>query len=329
MKNYNHLNLSQRYSIESLLLSGKSKNDIADIVGVHVSTVHREVSRNKDERSGFYRASLAENKCADRHKSKSKHTTYSSEIDQYVKQGLAIQLSPEQIVGQAKETGQACVSHERIYQDIWEDKRSGGMLYKQLRNKGKRYRKRGALKDSRGLIVNRVDIDQRPKIVEQKSRVGDLEVDTVIGKNHRGAIVTINDRATGMLKMKRVKSKEAKEVTTAILELLEEWKPLIHTITSDNGKEFAMHQQIAADLNIDFYFAKPYHSWQRGANENLNGLIRQYFPKQTDFYKINDQQINQIQNRLNSRPRKRFQFKSPNQVFAATLDNNTELALIS
>ena len=329
MKNYNHLDLSQRYIIQSLLTEGRSKDYIAGTLGLHVSTIHREVSRNKDERSGLYRASLAGDKCTARHKVKHKHTTFSPGVEQFVKECLSDQLSPEQIAGLAKDMGRECVSHERIYQHIWSDKHKGGLLYKQLRNRGERYRKRGALKDTRGLITNRIDIDKRPTIVDAKSRIGDLEVDTIIGKKHRGAIVTINDRATGVLKMKRVKSKEAKEVSEAIIEPMEEWKPLIHTMTPDNGKEFAMHQQIAPTLDLDFYFAKPYHSWQRGANENLNGLIRQYLPKQTDFHQVTDLQISQIENRPNNRPIKRFQFKSPNQVFAATLDNLNKLALIT
>jgi IS30 family transposase len=223
--------------------------------------------------------------------------------------------SPEQVVGFLKQEGTACVSHERIYQHIWADKKRGGNLYKHLRTKGKRYRKRGAAKDKRGTICNKVSIEERPDIVEEKSRFGDLEIDTVIGKNHQGAIVTINDRATGMLKMKKIQKKEAALVKEAALELLQEWKPLIHTITSDNGKEFALHQDIAKELGIQFYFAHPYHSWERGANENLNGLIRQYIPKKTNFADISDQFIADIQDKPNNRPRKRLNFKSPNQTF--------------
>jgi IS30 family transposase len=179
------------------------------------------------------------------------------------------------------------------------------------------------------LIVNRIDIDQRPLIVDQKSRIGDLEEETAIGKNHRGALVTINDRATGILKMRLVRTKDARVVKEAIIELLSEYKPVIYTITIDNGKEFAEHEQIAEALNVDFYFAKPYHSWQKGANENLNGLVRQYFSKKTDFTLITEAQVEKVTNILNNRPRKRDQYKSPNEVFAATLDNQTQFALIT
>ena len=176
------------------------------------------------------------------------------------------------------------VSTERIYQFIGKDKRQGGKLYKHLRTKGKRYRKRGSLKDSRGLIMGKRGIEMRPAIVDKKERIGNLEIDLVMGKDHKGALLTINDRATGLLLMGKVESKEAHEIEAKTIELLMDWKPFIHTITSDNGKEFSSHMNIADALDIDYYFAKPYHSWQRGANENLNGLVRQYLPKMLYTY---------------------------------------------
>jgi len=165
--------------------------------------------------------------------------------------------------------------------------------------------------------------------VEQKERIGDLEIDLVIGENHKQALLTINDRATGVLFMNKVETKQAKEIESKTVELLENWSPFIFTITSDNGKEFANHQQIAQKLNIDFYFAKPYHSWQRGANENLNGLVRQYFPKNINFEKITKQQIIDVQNILNNRPRKRFGFKTPNEIYSQKLDNLASVAFIT
>ncbi|MCP4486716.1 MAG: IS30 family transposase [Gammaproteobacteria bacterium] len=156
-----------------------------------------------------------------------------------------------------------------------------------------------------------MSIDQRPSIVENRSRFGDLEADLIIGKNHNQAIVTINDRVSGMLKMKKISAKEANLVATTINEMLDDWIPFTYTITSDNGKEFADHKRIAETLQIDYYFAHPYHSWERGSNENLNGLIRQYFPKKTDFTQITDMEIENIQNKLNNRPRKRFNYQTP------------------
>lgn len=163
---------------------------------------------------------------------------------------------------------------ESIYQYIWKDKCKGGILYKKLRTLGKGYRKRSHLKDNRGFISVRVDIDKRPAIVDAKQILGDLEIDLVIGKNHKGALLTINDRSAGMLFMGKVENKVASTIEAKTIELLSDWKPVLKTITSDNGKEFANHKEIAENLEIDFYFAKPYHSWEKGANENLNGLSR-------------------------------------------------------
>lgn len=216
--------------------------------------------------------------------------------------------------------GISIVSKETIYQYIWKDKRQGGLLYKHLRTKGKRYRKRGDSNDKRGLMTDRVDISMRPEVVDKKFRIGDLEIDLVIGSDHKGALLTINDRATGILFMDKIENKEANVVQAKAIELLDDWKPFIHTITSDNGKEFANHKEIAQALDIDYYFAKPYHSWERGANENLNGLVRQYFPKKTNFENINKQEVERVIKILNNRPRKRFGYKNPNEIFAQKLE---------
>ena len=316
MKNYNQLTQEQRYDLERLLSIGTNKNRIAIELEVNPSTIYREIKRNSDARNGKYSAKLAQRKCESRHLQKRKYIKFSEPIKQETVRLLSSDFSPEQIHGFLKREQKDTVSTERIYQFIWEDKKQGGVLYKHLRTKGKRYRKRGALKDNRGIIKGRVDIEKRSPIVENKERLGDLELDTIIGKDHKGAIVTINDRATGMLKMKLVKVKEASLVAQAIIDELQEWKPFLKTLTADNGKEFAEHQKIAEELNVNFYFAKPYHSWQRGANENLNGLVRQYFPKGTSFSDITQFEIKKVENILNNRPRKRYDFYSPLDIFA-------------
>jgi len=324
-----HLTLEQRYKIEAYRKLGKGISEIADYIGRDKSVVSREIKRNSDGRNGVYKAVLAEKKAVQRHQEKSKYCRFNETVQSNILNYLLQDYSPEQMVGRAALEDKEMVCHERIYQYIWKDKRSGGKLYEHLRTKGKRYRKRSHSKDNRGLITNRIDISKRPEIVNKKERIGDLEIDLVIGKNHRGALLTINDRATGMLFMGKIDSKEAKAVETKTIELLEQWKPFLHTITSDNGKEFANHQKIANKLNIDYFFAKPYHSWERGANENLNGLVRQYFPKMTNFENITQIQIDRVINILNNRPRKRFGFKSPNEVFAQKLKANKDVAFIS
>lgn len=306
-----HLTKEQRYVISCLLAKGKKQKEIADTIGKDKSVICREIKRNKDQRSGLYNDDLANRKYISRQKDKPKQKRFTTEMKRYVENLLKEDYSPEQITGVSKSQQIDCVSHERIYQHIWLDKKNNGELHTHLRRKGRRYRKRGSKKDSRGIIKNRVLIDKRPEIIEDRSRFGDLEVDLIIGKNHKQAILTVNDRASGVLKMKKVKSKESEVVTNAIIEILGDWIPYIHTMTADNGKEFAGHEVVATNLDIDYYFAHPYHSWERGSNENLNGLVRQYFPKGSDFSSISDDDVSRVQEKLNNRPRKRFDYKSP------------------
>jgi IS30 family transposase len=310
-----HITEGQRYTIGVMKRQGYKQKDIAITIDKDKSVVSRELSRNCDKRSGKYCSDLAQRKCDSRHLTKPKRKLFTTTLQNDVETLLVDNYSPEQIVGIRKKEGKACVSAERIYQHVWENKRCKGRLYLHLRTEGKRYRKRGSSKDRRGIIKDRTDIDQRPPVVNKRERPGDLEIDTIIGKNHQGAIVTINDRATGMVKMKKLKSKDADQLAMATIELLADWKPILQTITSDNGKEFAAHQTISKALEIDFYFAHPYHSWERGSNENLNGLIRQYIPKKTDFSTITDDFVLEVQNKLNNRPRKRHNFETPIQVF--------------
>ena len=191
-------------------------------------------------------------------------------------------LSPEQISGVLQKEKNLTISHERIYQYIWEDKREKGSLHLHLRRKGRKYRKRGRQKDSRGVLVGRVGIEHRPKEPETRSEFGHLEIDTIIGKNQKGPIITLNDRACGMLWMRKVKSRDTELVRVKTCEMLDEIRPYIKSITADNGKEFAEHQYIT-DEYCNYYFATPYNPWEPGSNENLNGLVRQYLPKRTDF----------------------------------------------
>ncbi|MFS4418858.1 IS30 family transposase [Maribacter sp. 2307ULW6-5] len=324
-----HLTLGERYEISIFLGQGVTMAEIARKLGRSRSTISREVKRNADGRSGRYRAELAQGKSCSRHSGKNKHGTFDRSMEDYVASWLKKDLSPEQIKGLSDKNGVPCVSAERIYQFVWQDKKQGGTLYLHLRTKGRKYVKRGDKKAGRGLIPNRTDISQRPAVVERKDRIGDLEIDLVMGKGQKGALLTINDRATGTLKMAHVAGKGAKDIEIRTKELLEDWRPFIKTITSDNGKEFSNHQDIAEELNIDFYFATPYHSWERGANENLNGLVRQYFPKGSNFNDMKKEAVEKAENILNNRPRKRFGYRTPNEVFAAAIENQGIVAFMT
>jgi IS30 family transposase len=316
-----HLTLEQRYKIALLILEKYSITAIGEKLGVNKSVISRELSRNCDERNHVYKADLAHKKAVSRHKLKAKKKYFEGEVKERVTFLLQKDYSPEQIVGYCGTKNEECVSVERIYQFVWSDKKAGGRLYKHLRTKGKRYSKRGALKGSRGIIKDRIGIENRPSIVDNKHRIGDLEIDLVIGQHHKYALLTIVDRAVGTLNMAKINSKEADEVATKVIELLSNFTSTLHTITSDNGKEFAHHKRIAEALNLEYYFANPYSSWERGANENLNGLVRQYFPKKSNFEEITQKQIEEVINKLNNRPRKRFGFKTPNEMLALKLTN--------
>ena len=323
-----HLTMAQRYTISVLLKENYPQILIAERIGKDRSVVSRELKRNRDLRSNEYKPDLAQRKYEQRIDSKPKRINFTESIRLYVESKLRQEYSPEQIVGVSHLENIKCVSVERIYQYIWADKKNGGDLYIHLRNKGRKYRKRGAFKDKRGVIVDRVDIDQRPKIVEERSRFGDIELVTIVGKDHIGGLVSINDRMTGMIKISKITAKDALQVEQKTIEMLTQWKPLLHTLTSDNGKEFANHSAIKNALEVDFFFAKPHHPWERGSNENGNRLIRQYFPKGTDFTTISDQQVANVETILNNRPRKRHDFLSPLQVFN-NLSFNQNVAFVT
>ena len=308
-----HLSSEQRYTIGTMYARGMSQKIISETIGRDKSVVSRELSRNRDLRSKIYKPDLAQRKCNERHRKKAKKIKLDEPMKQLIDEQLGKKFSPEQIVGLAKTKGVSCVSHERIYQYIWADKKAGGTLSSHLRRIGKKYRKRGENKDKRGEIKGRISIKERPEIVEAKTRLGDLEIDTIIGKDHKGAILTINDRVTGMVKIAKLNGKDAEELAKKSIETLADWKCFLQTITSDNGKEFAAHSKISEALEVQYFFADPYKSWQRGANENLNGLIRQYIPKKTNFDDVSDDFIKKIEDDLNNRPRKRLDFESPKQ----------------
>lgn len=316
-----HLTEEQRYTISTMLENGYKQVEIARVIAKDKSVVSREIKRNKDKRNGIYKYDLANRKYRYRQKTKPKYRRFTTVIKKEVEDLIKQDYSPEQVVGFLKKEQKPTVSIERIYQHIWQDKKQKGSLHTHLRNQGRKYRKRGSYKDTRGIITNKTMIDKRPSIVEKRERFGDLEVDLIVGKNHKKAIVTLNDRASGMLKIKKVNSKKASEVTEAINSMLENWLAYVFTITSDNGKEFAGHLEVAETNNIDYYFAHPYHSWERGSNENLNRLIRQYIPKKADFSLITEEEIRQIEMKINSRPRKRFNYENPIFVMNKILFN--------
>ena len=250
-----------------------------------------------------------------RHRKKPKAIRLGVEQINYIDEKIEQEWSPEQISLTMVMAGISSVSHETIYRYLQKDREQGGTLYTGLRHKRRKYRKRYGGSDRRGHIKDRVSIEERPTIVEERSRIGDFEIDTVIGKNHKQALVTIVDRYSKLTLIKKVTHKRAELVRITAVELLSPISHWVHTITSDNGKEFAEHEKISKAIKADIYFAHPYSSWERGTNENTNGLIRQYFPKGTRFEEITDEQIRVVQEKLNRRPRKTLGFKTPYELF--------------
>jgi len=291
--------------------AGHTQSDIAKLIGVDKSTISRELRRNSGLRG--YRPQQAHRLCLERRSQKA-----AARIDQsiwaLVERLIREEWSPEQISGWLQSEYQYSISIEWIYQYILTDKQSGGTLYKHLRCQKQR-KKRYGIYSYRGQIPNQISIDQRPAVVEKRSRYGDWELDTVIGKNHQQALVTLVERKSRLTLIAKVIRKTAESVSEAIVGLLSTLKPWVHTLTADNGREFARHSYIANKLKAKFYFAHPYASWERGLNENTNGLIRQYFPKKHDFTSITEHQIEQVMDKLNNRPRKCLGFKTPNEVF--------------
>lgn len=312
MRNYTQLTHEQRYHIYAHKKTGHfTQSEIACMLGVHKSTVSRELSRNRGGRG--YRPKQAQEFALMRRQSRVRPRISAGTwalVERLVRQDF----SPEQVSGYLKKEHGPAVSHERIYQHIYADKRGGGDLHKHLRCQKKR-RKRYGKYSRRGQIPGRTGIELRPAIVDTRFRIGDWEADTIIGKNHRQAIVSLTERKSRLTLIKKVVRKTAEAVRDAIVELLAPVKEAVHTITSDNGTEFAGHKAIAEKLKAAFYFAHPYHAWERGSNENANGLVRQYFPKGHDFSTITGEQIKFVMDRLNSRPRKTLGFLTPMQVF--------------
>ena len=313
MKKYKQLTLGLRYQIFAYKEENYTQSKIAELIGVSKSTISRELKRNSH--NGYYSAEDAHIKAVSRDKFKSRYKKLTNKLKLKIGTMLRDGLSPDQLVGRLKKQKIANISYETVYRYIYANQRSGGRLYMLLRHKNKKYGNRSSQYKTRGQIKNRVNISKRAKIIEKKTRFGDFEIDTIIGKDHKGVIVTLVDRKSKFTLMKIVESKRADVVTRAIIELLYPIRKLVHTITSDNGKEFSYHEQIANKLNIKFYFCDPYSSWQRGLNEHTNGLVREYIPKKSSFENISQTEITIIQNRLNNRPRKILKYYTPNEIF--------------
>ena len=309
---YQHLSQTERYQIYILMKDGKTQTQIAQLLNRHKSTISRELARNTGLKG--YRPKqaclLAEARSlGSRNAARISPVDWAETID-YLEQ----KWSPEQI---ANHIG---ISHETIYRHVYANKAAGGSLYQQLRCQKKRKKRYASGHDRRGQIVGRRPISERPAHIEARSQIGHWEGDTVIGAHHKQAVVTLVERKSGYALIAKVSNKTSDLVSAAIINKLSPMAPLVKTLTFDNGKEFAEHQRIDNALTSTTYFADPFASWQRGSNENFNGLLRQYIPKKRPLFTVTNQELRMIQDRLNNRPRKRLGFKTPNEVFMQSLN---------
>lgn len=321
MSKYTHFFYEQRIKLDMLLKKGISIKEISKELHVHRSTIYRELKRNGGKRGG-YNAREAECYARERRRWLMRKRKLTDVMEKFIREKLEQeQWSPQQIEGYCKVHGMDMVSHETIYRYIWEDKKRGGTLYKHLRIRSKKYRKRYGKKDHRGKIPNKRSIEERPCIVEQKARVGDWEVDTLLGKGRQGRLITMVERKSYFTVLAKVEKGHAREVKKQIINALAPYKDKVHTLTSDNGLEFTMHESIAEKLNAEFYFTHPYSAWEKGLCENTNGLIRQYIPRTVSIREINPEQLAAIQKKLNTRPRKNLNWKTPMQVFMTNFVN--------
>lgn len=310
---YKQLTQEERYQIYAFKKAGMLQTDIAIELNRSPSSISRELTRNKGLRG--YRPKQANELAIQRRKEAFKASKLTSEIINWINNLLCDDLSPEQIAGRIELETKVSLHHETIYQYIYNDKYLGGELYKYLTRACKKYKKRYGSNDRRGQLVNRVSIDERPAIVDAKIRVGDWEGDTVVGKGRKNAFVTMVERKTLFTVVKRIESKHAQVTADALIDSMSGFKEQVLTITLDNGKEFSQHERIAKELDADVYFAHPYSSWERGINENTNGLLRRYFPKGTDFMLLSLDEIEKAVDKLNHRPRKSRGYKTPHELF--------------
>jgi IS30 family transposase len=335
MKKYKQLTVEQRYQIEALIQAGFNQTKIANQLGVHRSTIGRELKRSIPKRgrgSGEYCALNAEIKTRNRHKEKYKIIALTPDLKQSIFDKMTLdKWSPELISKRWKLEGKSTVSHETIYKWIWESKHTNRVenklfktLYQELKH-GKRRQKRGNIKDTRGAILNRKHISERPVVIEQRKRIGDLEADLMMGKDHKSALLVLTDRTTLITMIDKLQGKTSSEVTQKIIERLSRFdSSYIKTITFDNGKEFAGHTEIAKKFNLKTYFTTPYTSQEKGTVENRIGVIRRFFPKKTDLRNVTNEKIKQVELSINNRPIRKFNYLSPIETL-----NNKFVALMN
>jgi IS30 family transposase len=312
---YRQLTSEERYMLAALRRQGLNQAEIARSLGRHRSTVCRELGRNGTRADGRYRAFTAQERTNGRRSRSSRNSRFSAEDFAVVEDLLCRQWSPEQVAGHLRRLGLLSISHETIYRHVWRDKREGGALYTHLRGARKRRRKRYGAYDSRGRLAGKRMISERPPAVEARREVGHWEADTVMGAGSKDCVVTLVERKTGLVLVGKLADRTAGSLSRRAVSLMRGRGARFETVTADNGTEFHDYHRVERLTGARFYFARPYHAWERGSNENANGLLRQYLPKGSRMAGLTQQQCNAIARKLNTRPRKRLGFRTPLECF--------------
>ena len=314
MTRYRQLTSGERHELSALRKQGLSQAQIARALDRHRSTISRELRRNV-KKDGAYRPALADDYARWRRSRSRRNQRFDTDAWALVVELLKQQWSPDQIAGRLRRKRRLTISHETIYRYVWDDKQRGGDLYVQLRQAGKKRRKRYGAYDSRGRLAGKRHITERPPGAHKRSRVGHLEGDTVMGSADKHCVLTLVDRKTGYTMIGKLEARTVEATNRRAIALLNNTARQVRTVTVDNGTEFHGYKKIEAATDARFYFAAPYHSWERGTSENTNGLIRQYLPKRTSMVGITQRDCTRIARKLNRRPRKRLGFRTPEECY--------------
>ena len=314
---YQQLTFEERLLISHLRKQGFNLSEIGRQMGRHRCTISRELARNSFRGvDSSYRYSRADREAVARRRRSRRNRHYTERDFSIVRRFLKKKWSPEQIVGIIRrfKLMKRRMSHETIYQYIWRDKAAGGQLWRHLRQSSKQRRKRYNAYDSRGRLAAKRNIAERPESVETRRFLGHWEIDTVVGRGSKDCIATLVERKSGYTLIGKLPDRTTKSLNQRCIKLIDRESARFMTITADNGTKFHQYPVIEAATNTRFYFANPYHSWERGTNENTNGLIRQYIPKGSCMKDLTQAQCDRIAKKLNTRPRKRHGFKTPEEI---------------
>jgi len=313
MRTYRQLTPGERYELSTLRRQGLRPAEIARALGRHRSTVIREIRRNMCS-DGAYRPATADDFARWRRARSRRNQRFTADDWTLVEVWLREDFSPDQVSGWLRRFRRLSISHETIYRHIWRNKQRGGTLYRHLRCAQKKRRKRYGAYDSRGRLAGKRPIAERPPGATNRSRVGHLEGDTVLGTT-RDCLLTLVDRKTGYVLIGKLEARTVAATNRCAIELLRRSPRRIRSVTVDNGTEFHGYKAIEAATGAHFFFATPHHSWERGTNENTNGLIRQYAPKRTSLAHLTQPDCDRIADKLNDRPRRRLGFRTPRECY--------------